>query len=253
MRNHYQKISFLVNQLEFELIGEACDYGADVEQILENAVKEKNKYHLEFLYEELDDLAGFIASNVNHEAIQGRQRLWDVLYDRITNLLKLSEQFSESTNKELVKKPCLRYFIFAVSVMNQKNEPAVRRIKIAEIKSLYNFAKVITQAFDFCFDHCFGFYNSMNRKEMKEAYELFVDIGEGSNYTFAKGVKKIKIFQVFKVVGKKMIFLFDYGDGWQFTVELKEIVQADKWDLKPKVVEKIGEAPIQYPPCDELI
>ena len=33
----------------------------------------------------------------------------------------------------------------------------IRKIKIAGTKSLYNFAKVITQAFGFYFDHCFDF------------------------------------------------------------------------------------------------
>lgn len=50
-----------------------------------------------------------------------------------------------------------------------------------------------------------------------------------------------------------MIFLFDYGDGWQFTVELKERRNAEKWDLKPVILERIGKAPLQYPPCEDEI
>ncbi|MBF0489643.1 MAG: hypothetical protein HQL15_03370 [Candidatus Omnitrophica bacterium] len=255
MRKHLQKISFLVNKKELALLEEACDYGADSEEILEKVIKEKNKYRLEFLYEELDDLAGFIASCANHEAIQEHQEEWDALSDKIENFLKLSEKMSVFKNNEgTMESSCsLRYFIFDVSVINRENKKAVRRIQIAETKSLYNFAKVITQAFDFYFDHCFGFYDNLKKPEMKEAYELFVDIGEGSTYSFAKGVKKTKISKVFKAVGKRMIFLFDYGDGWQFTVELKEICQAEKWDLKPKILESIGDAPLQYPPLDEEI
>ena len=41
------------------------------------------------------------------------------------------------------------------------------------------------------------------------------------------------------------------GDGWQFHVELKEIRHSDKWDLKPVILEKIGKAPLQYPPLNE--
>lgn len=40
-----------------------------------------------------------------------------------------------------------------------------------------------------------------------------------------------------------MLF-FDYGQGWYFTVELEDIKQADKWDLKPVILERIGEAPM---------
>ena len=79
----------------------------------------------------------------------------------------------------------------------------IRKIQIAPTKTLYNFAKVITQA--------------------------FTDVGE------------------------KMIFLFDYGDGWQFNVELLEIHNGQKGDLKPVILESIGKAPLQYPPCEEEV
>jgi len=81
-------------------------------------------------------------------------------------------------------------------------------------------------------------------------FELFVDIGEESRPQ-AKGVKKTKIAKTFTDVGEKMIFLFDYGDGWQFNVELLEIRNAPKGDLKPVILESIGKAPLQYPPCKE--
>jgi len=127
----------------------------------------------------------------------------------------------------------------------------IRKIQIAPTKTLYNFAKVITQAFDFEFDHCFGFYDTLkDRKNSKKMFELFVDVGEESRPQ-AKGVKKTKIAQAFTDVGEKMIFLFDYGDGWQFNVELLEIRNAQKGDLKPVVLESVGKAPLQYPPCEE--
>ena len=107
------------------------------------------------------------------------------------------------------------------------------------------------QAFDFEFDHCFGFYDTLkNRKNSKKMFELFVDIGEESRPQ-AKGVKKTKIAQVFKDIGEKMIFLFDYGDGWKFNVELLEIRTAPKGDLKPVILESIGKAPLQYLPCED--
>ncbi|MBU0999509.1 plasmid pRiA4b ORF-3 family protein [Patescibacteria group bacterium] len=125
-------------------------------------------------------------------------------------------------------------------------------ILFAGTKSLYNFAKVITQAFNFYFDHCFGFYDNFQRyHDSKKAYELFVDIGEEPLTSITKGVKRTKIQQAFKNPGDKMPFLFDYGDGWYFAVELKEIKNAEKWDLKPVILESVGEVPLQYPPCED--
>jgi len=160
------------------------------------------------------------------------------------------------TGSKKAKQKCmLEYYIFDVWLYGDENctneGRIIRKIQIAPTKSLYNFAKVITQAFDFEFDHCFGFYDTLkDRKNSKKAFELFVDIGEEPSGAMTKGVKKIRISQAFKTIGEKMIFLFDYGDGWQFNVEFKEIRNAQKWDLKPKVLEGVGKSPLQYPPCD---
>jgi hypothetical protein len=127
----------------------------------------------------------------------------------------------------------------------------IRRIQIPGSKTLYNLAKVIIDAFDFQFDHCFGFYdNFMDKRNCRKVFELFVDIGEEARPQ-AKGVKKTKISQAFDGVGEKLIMLFDYGDGWQFNVELKEIRKDAKGATKPVILESIGKAPLQYPPEDD--
>ena len=127
----------------------------------------------------------------------------------------------------------------------------IRRIQIPGSNSLYNFAKIIIDAFDFQFDHCFGFYGNLrNKKNCRKAFELFVDIGEEGR-PGAKSVKKTKISQAFDIVGEKLIMLFDYGDGWQFNVELKDIHKGDRGTTKPAVIKSTGKAPVQYPPCED--
>jgi len=166
----------------------------------------------------------------------------------------------EGCGETAKKKPkCgLEYYIFDVWLYGDEEctdgKRIIRKIQIAGTKSLYNFARVITQAFGFYFDHCFGFYDTLRDKmNCKKAFELFVDVGEEPTRGIAKGVKKVKISQAFKHTGEKLIFLFDYGDGWQFTVELKERRNAEKWDLKPVILESIGKAPLQYLPCEDEV
>ncbi len=50
-----------------------------------------------------------------------------------------------------------------------------------------------------------------------------------------------------------MIFFwfFDFGDNWEFNVLLERIDPVDLNLKKPKVLEKKGEAPEQYPMWDE--
>ncbi len=149
----------------------------------------------------------------------------------------------------------MEYYIFDVRLeeggMYEVTQTVVRKIKIAGSRSLYQFAKTITGAFGFSFDHAFGFYDNFgNLRDAKKAYELFVDAGEEASPT-AQGVKKIKISQAFINPGEKMLFLFDYGDEWCFAVELKEIRKAEERESEPVILESTGKAPAQYPPCEE--
>lgn len=116
--------------------------------------------------------------------------------------------------------------------------------------SLYAFAKEIVGAFDFEFDHAFGFYDNIKDiHESSEAYTLFYDFGDSVNDN-EKSVKKSYIYKVFQL-NKKMLFLFDYGDNWEFLVECCGIIEAEVGKRYPKVTKKQGEAPPQYPNYDD--
>src|SRR5712675_1645144 len=94
-----------------------------------------------------------------------------------------------------------------------------RDIEIASSLSLYRLAKAIVTAYDFDFDHCFGFYPNTNRAKFLRAtpaYELFADIGEETD---ALSVKKTTVATAFRQPNHTILFLFDYGDGWLFRIE----------------------------------
>jgi len=148
----------------------------------------------------------------------------------------------------------VEYYIFDVRLeecgIYEAVNRVVRKIKISGSKSLYEFARIINKAFGFSFDHAFGFYDTFgNLRDAKKAYELFVDAGEEAS-PGAQGVKKTKISQVFVNRGEKILFLFDYGDEWRFSVELKEIRRTEEKESDPVILESTGKAPKQYPPCE---
>lgn len=64
-----------------------------------------------------------------------------------------------------------------------------------------------------------------------------------------KGVKSVAVNQAFEK-GKKLLYLFDYGDEWRFIVECKKIGETDGGKY-PRLLESKGEAPEQYPDYDE--
>ena len=119
-----------------------------------------------------------------------------------------------------------------------------RVLAIPEGLTLYNLAEAIVDSFDFIFDHCFGFYNNIKRwTDSDEGYELFADIGEESRF---KGVEKTKVNKVFDKIGKKMLFLFDYGYEWHFIVELIGVESHKEVEKYPFVLGSVGDAPPQY-------
>src|SRR5659263_401337 len=86
------------------------------------------------------------------------------------------------------------------------------------------------------------------RQESKECYELFKDIEkeQGLEPTHCKSVQKTMVGGVFNKIGRKMLFLFDYGDEWHFIVELKGL-ESPKQDIKyPLILESRGNVPPQY-------
>src|SRR4051812_35264146 len=126
-----------------------------------------------------------------------------------------------------------------------------RDIEIDGTSSLYVLAQAITRAFDFDFDHAFGFYDKVKGDIYQSAirYELFVDMGESDGE--ARSVKRTRVAAAFPSVGSKMRFLFDYGDGWIFLVNcVKQKPKEPKVKL-PRLLVSKGEAPPQYPDPDE--
>jgi len=114
-----------------------------------------------------------------------------------------------------------------------------RTIAVPEDFTLFQLGEAIIDSFKFDFDHLFGFYDNLKRwTQSVEAYELFTDRGEASVFP---GVKRTGVSKVFREPGKKMLFLYDYGDEWRFIVHLKKVEEAREGEEYPAVREEFGE------------
>ena len=145
------------------------------------------------------------------------------------------------------------YVFEARMIQYAEGENIIRQVAVSGSKNLLHLAQVILNAFDFDCDHCFGFYGDIYKhpgREQTEAYEAFVDADVEPTNELAKSVERTRISSVFKDVGKKMLFMFDYGQDWRFIVELKEI-EENSTEKLPKILNSIGVAPLQYPPVEE--
>lgn len=144
----------------------------------------------------------------------------------------------------------MKTYIFKTQLF--RNKKITRNIEVLESGNLYKLAEAIVTAYDFDFDHAFGFFSNISEQWYKseKKYELFADM-EDIEPTGAKSVEKTKIGEVWKNPGDKMLFLFDYGDTWLFVVELIELGKKEAKKKYPRTVKKVGLAPEQYPEIDE--
>lgn len=67
----------------------------------------------------------------------------------------------------------------------------------------------------------------------------------------ALGVRDSTVAEAFNQVGKKLLFLFDYGDEWRFIVKFMRAEEAQADVEYPLLVESVGEAPEQYPELED--
>jgi Plasmid pRiA4b ORF-3-like protein len=137
-------------------------------------------------------------------------------------------------------------------VLRASFKPKVyREIEIEGSSSLSALAEAITMAFDFEFDHAFGFYSDVKNPHSRkgERYELFADMEDGDSD--AGSVERTTVAQVFSVPGKKMLFVFDYGDDWRFLIEAKANRENAPKTRYPRLLASVGKAPEQYPDYDD--
>lgn len=61
-----------------------------------------------------------------------------------------------------------------------------------------------------------------------------------------KDVNEVKINEVFDKIGKKMLFIYDFGDEWQFIIELLGTDSPKPNKKYPYFIKSSGRAPSQY-------
>lgn len=119
-------------------------------------------------------------------------------------------------------------------------------IAISGSINLYGLAEHIIDTVGFNLDHAFGFYDNLRDPfKSSEFYTLFADM-EDVEDDGEPGVHRIFIEDVFKK-GKRMCFLFDYGEDWMFQLTCTEALPTDSTRKVRAVLSETGKAPDQYP------
>jgi hypothetical protein len=137
------------------------------------------------------------------------------------NLVLTQSEFSEGI------------YVFKVSLGK-----AWRRIAIPAKLKLDWLSDSILDAFDFDNDHLYEFrYKDRFGRSGQVSHPYCED---------SSSTAQVRVGELPLQPGDRMIFLFDFGDNWEFDVLLEEIQPPSAKIKKPKILEMQGEAPKQY-------
>lgn len=144
------------------------------------------------------------------------------------------------TVKAETKKHVKGNYIFQVSL----GKPVWRKIKVSFNHSLEDLHLAIQKAFDFDNDHLYAFFMD-GKRHSRKAYHS--PMGHEGPFTDEAIIGELGLY-----TGQRILYYFDYGDSWEFAVQLLSIDEDEDHPKKPEIVETKGEAPDQYPYYDDF-
>lgn len=118
-----------------------------------------------------------------------------------------------------------------------------RQIAVAGTMTLDDLAYAILGAFRFDNDHLYRFL-------LRDPFGRSISVN-APNLDEGPWTDETRVGQVLLEVGQDMIFVFDFGDDWRFTVTLEEVHAPNDRLTKPELLGGKGEAPEQYPNGEE--
>ena len=118
-----------------------------------------------------------------------------------------------------------------------------RRIVISSQMVLADFSDLILEAFEFDSDHLDMFrYKNLNGRTV----EISHPYAERSPSTDEVSIEDLNLRE-----GTTLLYIFDFGDWWEFGIQLEKIDTNDLRSEYGAIVESKGDAPPQYPGWEE--
>jgi hypothetical protein len=129
--------------------------------------------------------------------------------------------------------------------VNHRALPKVwRDIELAEDQTLEDLHLAIQQAYSWYDDHLYSYF--MNGEAWDNSAEIGCPWSESVVHTH-----QVQVGQLDLAEGQTFLYLFDYGDGHEFDVQLMHINASAEKGRYPKLVAQEGDSPPQYPDYDE--
>jgi hypothetical protein len=129
--------------------------------------------------------------------------------------------------------------VFCLRVRHRAWPEVWRDIDLLEDQTLEDLHLMIQRSFGWRDDHLYSFFMS------GRVWDRYNEIGSPWSES-ARHTHQVKLRTLGLKAGQRFVYLFDYGDGHEFDVEVREIKPKAKRGYYPRIAAKHGRAPAQY-------
>ena len=152
--------------------------------------------------------------------------------------------------------------VFVLKVALSGSKSIWRRIAIRGNQTLDDLHDAIYDAFDRWDEHLYSFYFPKpgakvraRLQDIRDAKEYISPIGAGKDSMWDEpaplNAADAEIGSLGLSPGQTFLYLFDFGDEWWHEITVDEIDAPAKKGKYPRVLDKRGKSPPQYPDEDE--
>ncbi len=131
-------------------------------------------------------------------------------------------------------------------------ETISRTIQIRGDQTLENLHSIIYKAFDRFDEHLYEFLLGEGPDDRSAIYSLPMDMEiTGLEEEMAGDVRTTTIDSLGLEVDRAFGYRFDFGDDWLHQIDVKSIEDSPGKEKFPKIIDKVGKTPPQYPDPDK--
>jgi hypothetical protein len=156
----------------------------------------------------------------------------------------------------MAKRVAPSVFVFKVALQRRKS--IWRRIAVRNDQTLDDLHEVIFDAFDREEEHLYSFYfpppGARGRDVLRDAAEYTHPFNAEEGDPFGDrllNAAKTKLRALGLEKGQCFLYLFDFGDSWWHEITVESIDGPVEEGGYPRIIERRGESPPQYPDFEE--
>jgi len=170
----------------------------------------------------------------------------------LKQVIKDYEEYKNKFESNFSKNnPADSTYVFRANYLLKK--PVWRDIEIHGKQTFEILADILIYSMGWLNDHCHGFdlpeHDSNNKRSFPMKYTFYNDGWEDDPHPTFKS-NQIRICDIDYKKNPKLRFMFDFGDGHEFDIELKRSRDMTAKESKkhfPQIIDQRGTAPKQYP------